>query len=58
MEITQPTKLRVENTLLKKKLKIYETRDENYEALAMTLYKESNQRWMKDYYKILRIPVG
>tara|TARA_R110001599_G_C12043894_1_gene641443 strand:- start:38 stop:703 length:666 start_codon:yes stop_codon:yes gene_type:complete len=47
MEITQPTKLRVENTLLKKKLKIYETRDENYEALAMTLYKDEIYKRVK-----------
>jgi len=47
MEITQPTKLRDENSLLKKKLKIYETRDENYEALAMTLHKEELYKRIK-----------
>ena len=47
MEISQPTKLREENTLLKKKIKIYETRDENYEALAMTLHKEEIYKRVK-----------
>ena len=47
MEISQPTKLREENTLLKKKIKIYETRDENYEALAMTLHKDEIYKRVK-----------
>jgi len=47
MEINQPTKLREEVILLKKKLIIYETRDENYEALAMTLHKDEIYKRVK-----------
>ena len=36
-----------ENILLKKKLIIYQTRDENYEALAMTLHKDEIYKRVK-----------
>ena len=48
MDFAQPAKLRNENTLLKKKLQIYETRDCNYEALAMTLYKDEIYKRVKE----------
>ena len=48
MNFAQPTKLRNENILLKKKLAIYETRDANYEALAITLHKDEIYKRVKE----------
>jgi len=38
--MVEPSKLRDENKMLRKKLKVFEQRDGNYEALALTLYKD------------------
>ena len=38
--LVEPSKLRDENKMLRKKLKVFEQRDGNYEALALTLYKD------------------
>ena len=46
--LVEPSKLRNENKLLRDKLKLFESRDGNHEALAMTLYKEEIYQRVKE----------
>tara|TARA_R100001480_G_scaffold3806_3_gene9861 strand:+ start:3597 stop:4256 length:660 start_codon:yes stop_codon:yes gene_type:complete len=46
--LAEPSKLRNENKLLRDKLKLFESRDGNHEALAMTLYKEQIYQRVKE----------
>lgn len=46
--IAEPSKLRNENKMLRDKLKVLSSRDENHEALAMTLYKEEIYQRVKE----------
>ncbi len=48
LSLAEPSKLRNEVKLLRDKLKLYETRDGNHEALAMTLYKEEIYQRVKE----------
>ena len=48
LSLVEPSKLRDENKLLRKKLKVFEQRDGNYEALALTLYKDEIYQRVKE----------